>query len=84
VEIIIAEAIVADRDEGLLRVVLENLLGNAWKFTSKRADARIRVFNGQEKWRPGFLCATAVSRHPLSFNPQRAGHRTSTISNSAG
>lgn len=28
-------------DSRLLRVALENLLGNAWKFTSKRDDARI-------------------------------------------
>jgi len=41
VEVNIADGIVADCDEGLLRVVLENLLGNAWKFTGKRADARI-------------------------------------------
>ncbi|MCJ7799749.1 MAG: ATP-binding protein [Polaromonas sp.] len=30
-------------DAGLLRVVLENLLGNAWKYSSKRADAVISV-----------------------------------------
>ncbi len=28
-------------DERLLRVALENLLGNAWKFTSKRAQGLI-------------------------------------------
>ncbi|HYW38743.1 MAG TPA: PAS domain S-box protein [Terriglobales bacterium] len=30
-------------DRHLLRAMLENLLGNAWKFTSKRSDARIEV-----------------------------------------
>lgn len=30
-------------DPGLARVVFENLLGNAWKFTSKRTGARIEV-----------------------------------------
>ena len=33
----------AKADRMLLRVVLENLLGNAWKFTSKRTDAVIEV-----------------------------------------
>jgi len=30
-------------DNGLIRIVLENLLGNAWKFTSHLAQATIRV-----------------------------------------
>jgi len=30
-------------DPRLLRVMLENLLGNAWKFTARRPDARIEV-----------------------------------------
>ena len=30
-------------DAGLLKVVLQNLLGNAWKFTSKRDMAEIEV-----------------------------------------
>jgi PAS domain S-box-containing protein len=30
-------------DANLLRIALENLIGNAWKFTSRRADAHIDV-----------------------------------------
>ncbi|MDZ7361326.1 MAG: PAS domain S-box protein [candidate division KSB1 bacterium] len=41
VEFVIAEGITATGDARLLRVVLENLLGNAWKFTGKRPSARI-------------------------------------------
>jgi two-component system sensor histidine kinase/response regulator len=37
----IADDVVVAGDAGLLGLVLENLLGNAWKFTSARADARI-------------------------------------------
>jgi hypothetical protein len=37
----IADGVVADCDPRLARVVLENLLGNAWKYSSKRADAAI-------------------------------------------
>ncbi len=35
-------------DANLLRAVLDNLLGNAWKFTSKTAEARI-IFGRQEE-----------------------------------
>ncbi len=33
----------AQADAGLLRVVLENLLGNAWKFSAQQAQAEISV-----------------------------------------
>ncbi len=41
VELVVAEDIMANGDRALLRIVLENLLSNAWKFTSHRATARI-------------------------------------------
>jgi len=40
-DVIIAPGLRASGDERLLRVVLANLLGNAWKFTNKRPRARI-------------------------------------------
>ena len=43
VQIVIASGLVAEGDMHLLRVALENLLGNAWKYTSKHARARIEV-----------------------------------------
>ncbi len=39
----IDDKLVADGDGRLLQIVLENLLGNAWKFTSKRKDAVIEL-----------------------------------------
>lgn len=43
VEWSIAPELVADADPGLARVVLENLLSNAWKYTGKVATARVEV-----------------------------------------
>lgn len=43
VEFAIAEDLNAKGDENLLRIVLENLLRNAWKFSSKRSAARIEL-----------------------------------------
>jgi len=51
VEFTIEDGVVADGDERLLRAVLENLLGNAWKFTGKRPLARIE-FGARPEPRP--------------------------------
>jgi signal transduction histidine kinase len=43
VEFVIADGALANGDSQLLRLVLENLLGNAWKYTSAHGHARIEV-----------------------------------------
>lgn len=43
VTVTIEKSLVAEADSGLLRVVLENLLDNAWKFTSKTIHATIEL-----------------------------------------
>jgi two-component system, NtrC family, sensor kinase len=43
VELAVPEPVIAQGDPRLLRVLLENVVGNAWKFTSKVAAARIEV-----------------------------------------
>jgi ligand-binding sensor domain-containing protein/signal transduction histidine kinase len=44
----IASEVVAAGDARLLRVALDNLLGNAWKFTSKRPEASIEFGRTQQ------------------------------------
>lgn len=42
----VAEDIVVQGDYGLLRIVVENLMSNAWKFTSRKEHAEIEVGKG--------------------------------------
>jgi PAS domain S-box-containing protein len=48
VEVCIEEGLAAHGDPRLLRIAVENLLGNAWKFTSNAAGARIEVGRGAD------------------------------------
>jgi signal transduction histidine kinase len=43
VEVTIRDGLTAYGDGRLLEIVLDNLIGNAWKFTSKREAARVEV-----------------------------------------
>jgi signal transduction histidine kinase len=43
VDVVIAPGLSAKGDARLLRLVLQNLIGNAWKFTARKETARIEV-----------------------------------------
>jgi light-regulated signal transduction histidine kinase (bacteriophytochrome) len=43
VVVIIAEGLEAEADARLVRILLENLIGNAWKFIARSAGARIEI-----------------------------------------
>ena len=68
VECVIAEGLVAQGDVQLVMVMLENLLGNAWKFTSKREAARIEVASETKKGETIFL----VRDNGAGFNMEYA------------
>lgn len=55
-------------DEGLVHVVLENLLRNAWKYTSKTPGAEIGFAYTEEPAGPVF----SVRDNGAGFNPQYA------------
>ena len=55
-------------DEGLVHVVLENLLRNAWKYTSKTPAAEICFGHKEEAGEPVFF----VLDNGAGFNPQYA------------
>jgi PAS domain S-box-containing protein len=69
IELQITEGLKATADAGLLRVVLENLLGNAWKFTSKKPVARIEF--GQKKCRG--VSTFFLQDDGAGFDPEYAG-----------
>ncbi|HCY63922.1 MAG TPA: hypothetical protein DHV59_14060 [Oxalobacteraceae bacterium] len=43
VEFVIAPGMAIEGDAKLIRIALENLMGNAWKFTNRKPEARIEV-----------------------------------------
>jgi signal transduction histidine kinase len=68
VELVIQEGLEAVADPRLMRQVLENLLGNAWKFTSKQAAARIEFSAIEGTHEPIYL----VRDNGAGFDPNYA------------
>lgn len=68
VQVEIQEGITAHADHGLMWIVIENLIGNAWKFTSKKNTAKI-VFGSDEK---SDKTVYHVKDNGVGFNPAYA------------
>jgi len=69
VDLVIADEVIVPGDGDLLGAALENLLGNAWKFTSKVARARIEF--GTTPTEHGSACF--VRDNGVGFDMARAG-----------
>jgi signal transduction histidine kinase len=63
----IAEGLVAQGDEHLLTVVLENLLGNAWKFTGKNTRTVIEFGITEHKGRQAFFVKDNGAGFDMSY-----------------
>jgi PAS domain S-box-containing protein len=68
VEVVVGPKLGAEGDEHLLRLALDNLLGNAWKFTSRRTGARIE-FGFTAEPEPAFF----VRDNGVGFDTKHAG-----------
>jgi signal transduction histidine kinase len=63
----------AQGDATLLRVALENLLGNAWKYTAKCREARIRVERTEHEGRPAFSVQDNGAGFDMRFSDRLFG-----------
>ena len=71
VDVLIEDGLTALADQRLLTVVLDNLIGNAWKFTSKTPSARIEI--GSFPARPGSAAGFFVRDNGAGFDMTYVG-----------
>jgi len=69
-EVRLEPGLVASGDQGLIRSVLQNLLGNAWKYTAKVPAVRIEVFRAAQ---PDGSEAFCVKDNGAGFDMAYAG-----------
>jgi signal transduction histidine kinase len=67
VEVHIAPGMVAQGDPTLLRMALENLLGNAWKYSAKVTQAVVRFEPELQDGRPGYLVSDNGAGFDMRF-----------------
>ena len=70
-DIVIADGLTAEADSRLVRILLENLMGNAWKFIARSAGARIEVGVQRDDGGPAFF----VRDNGVGFDEARAAER---------
>jgi signal transduction histidine kinase len=68
VDFSVAPNFMTDGDPALLRSVLRNLLGNAWKFTAKSPEAHIEFGRREQRGKPAFF----VSDNGVGFPMESA------------
>lgn len=71
IELRVQQSVVAHADPSLLRIAVENLLANAWKYTAKCEDARIEV--GADTGTDGRMLYY-VRDNGVGFDPAKAQH----------
>ena len=55
VELVVDDGLAVDGDANLLAIVMENLIGNAWKYSGKRPQARIEIGATSRSGRPAYF-----------------------------
>lgn len=85
VEFVITEGLTAHGDERLLRIALDNLLGNAWKFTGRRDRGRIEFGVVRKDGAPAYFVEDDGTGFDMAFAdklfvPFQRLHRTDDFS----